>query len=416
MTILQRLLAVSLLCTLLLPLTQLTFAQSTNNQGTEPNIIVTRPTANALVGNPIIIQGEARVFENNLNYRLLDAQGHILTQGFTTADAPDIGEFGDFSITASYTPTQASTGTLEIFSLSPMDGSVINLVTAPVRFPSTANVQTQVPLYRLYNSQIHRHFYTTSAAERDAAVRRYGFVFEGTVGFVYRQAGANLMPLYRTYNPSTRDHFYTANLTERNAAINKFGYVAEGITGYLNASKLPNNTNLYRLYHARLREHFYTASPTERTRADNVLGYNDEGTAGYVVPVEQQSLVKVFFGNSFLNPNIADCSAVFPVVREVPHTVAVGTAATNALIGGPSSTESSEGYISSLPQGVILNSLRIENGTAFADFNSALEESVGGSCRVIAIRSQIEQTLKQFPTVQRVVISINGRTEDILQP
>jgi len=45
-----------------------------------------------------------------------------------------------------------------------------------------------------------------------------------------------------------------------------------------------------------------------------------------------------------------------------------------------------------------------------------LEEAVGGSCRVTAIRSQIEQTLKQFSTVQSVIISIDNRTEDILQP
>ena len=34
----------------------------------------------------------------------------------------------------------------------------------------------------------------------------------------------------------------------------------------------------------------------------------------------------------------------------------------------------------------------------------------------IPVRFKIEATLKQFPTVKNVVISINGRTEDILQP
>jgi len=35
---------------------------------------------------------------------------------------------------------------------------------------------------------------------------------------------------------------------------------------------------------------------------------------------------------------------------------------------------------------------------------------------VAAIRAQIRETLKQFPTVDEVIISIDGRTEDILQP
>jgi len=41
---------------------------------------------------------------------------------------------------------------------------------------------------------------------------------------------------------------------------------------------------------------------------------------------------------------------------------------------------------------------------------------VAGSCRVGAIRAQIEETLKQFPTVQNVIISVNGNTENILEP
>jgi len=53
---------------------------------------------------------------------------------------------------------------------------------------------------------------------------------------------------------------------------------------------------------------------------------------------------------------------------------------------------------------------------AKADFDEQLEFQVGGSCRVSAIRAEITQTLKQFSTVKEVVISIDGRTEDILQP
>jgi len=45
-----------------------------------------------------------------------------------------------------------------------------------------------------------------------------------------------------------------------------------------------------------------------------------------------------------------------------------------------------------------------------------IEYQMGGSCRVSAIRSQITQNLLQFPTIKNVIISVNGRTEDILQP
>jgi len=86
------------------------------------------------------------------------------------------------------------------------------------------------------------------------------------------------------------------------------------------------------------------------------------------------------------------------------------------LLEGPTRTEYDEGYYTNLNPDVKIQRLAIENGLAEVDFDETLEGSVGGSCRVTAIRSQIIQTLKQFPTVENVIISIDGRTEDILQP
>ena len=60
--------------------------------------------------------------------------------------------------------------------------------------------------------------------------------------------------------------------------------------------------------------------------------------------------------------------------------------------------------------------LEIKDGTAFADFSKELEEGVAGSCRVQAIRAEIHETLRQFPSVERVIISIDGKNEDVLQP
>jgi len=69
-----------------------------------------------------------------------------------------------------------------------------------------------------------------------------------------------------------------------------------------------------------------------------------------------------------------------------------------------------------LPSNVKIQSLSIENGVAKIDFSKELEQDVGGSCRVSAIRAQITETLKQFETVNEVIISIDSRVEDILQP
>ena len=63
-----------------------------------------------------------------------------------------------------------------------------------------------------------------------------------------------------------------------------------------------------------------------------------------------------------------------------------------------------------------IQSLTVEDGVAKIDFDEQMEFQMGGSCRVAAIWAQITETLKQFPTIDSVEVSINGRTEDILQP
>lgn len=125
--------------------------------------------------------------------------------------------------------------------------------------------------------------------------------------------------------------------------------------------------------------------------------------------------VKAFFSNNNLDPEVT-CVKVFSVERKVSSTLAVGMAALRELITGPTSEEKRMGYGTVINPGVVVQKLTIENGVARVDFNEELERQVGGSCRVSAIRAQIEETLKQFPTVKEVVISINGKSQDILQP
>jgi len=131
---------------------------------------------------------------------------------------------------------------------------------------------------------------------------------------------------------------------------------------------------------------------------------------------EETMTVKVFFSNSIFDPEVMDCQKNFAVERTIPKTVAVARAALEQLLAGPTESEKVEGYFTSINSGVKIQSLVVANGVANVDFDEQLEFQVGGSCRVAAIASQIRETLKQFSTVKDVVISINGRTEDILQP
>lgn len=126
--------------------------------------------------------------------------------------------------------------------------------------------------------------------------------------------------------------------------------------------------------------------------------------------------IKVFFGNSKFDPSGMNCDKVYPVERNIQKTLAVAKAAAEELLKGPAQQEKEQGYFTSINSNVAINSLELKDGTAKIDFDEQLEFQVGGSCRVAAIRKQITETLKQFSEKKEVLISINGRTEDILQP
>ena len=135
------------------------------------------------------------------------------------------------------------------------------------------------------------------------------------------------------------------------------------------------------------------------------------------ISTEEPVRVKVFFGNTQLeiDPQF-DCRSVFSVEREVSAQNDVPRAALEELLKGLTPEEKAQGYGTSINSGVTIQRIIIENGTARVDFDEMLEYRIGGSCWVAAIRAQITKTLTQFPGIESVIISINGRTEDILQP
>jgi hypothetical protein len=102
-----------------------------------------------------------------------------------------------------------------------------------------------------------------------------------------------------------------------------------------------------------------------------------------------------------------DFGAVFPVARSAPDA-GLATAALEALIAGPTAAERAAGYFGEL--GEMLSgpstcggpdlTVRIEAGLATVRFCRQVHSAgIGQDARV---QSQIEATLRQFPTIQRV--------------
>jgi hypothetical protein len=131
------------------------------------------------------------------------------------------------------------------------------------------------------------------------------------------------------------------------------------------------------------------------------------------IGADEPNAIEVFFSNAKKGSN-TDCSKVFSLPRSIPETKALATIAIQRLLAGPTASERTLGYASQIPAGTKLNKIVITGGVARADFSSELA-TAAGACRVTAIRSQIERTLKQFSTVKSVVITANAKS-DVLQP
>jgi len=136
------------------------------------------------------------------------------------------------------------------------------------------------------------------------------------------------------------------------------------------------------------------------------------------VVTQEPEIVKVlaYYSNSVTNPQMLDCSLVFPVERIVTSREKIYEETINNLLLGPTKEEVMQGYSNLIPAGTRLNFVKFDDGVLQADFNESLDRGVGGSCLVSAIRSQIERTMRQWPEVKSVVISIKGESEIILQP
>lgn len=135
-----------------------------------------------------------------------------------------------------------------------------------------------------------------------------------------------------------------------------------------------------------------------------------------------KKILDVYFPNSKLDPKHLDCAKVFPVKRAVaPAAGEFGAmeAQVAALLKGPTDAEKAAGYFTTIPDGVTLEDASNVGsdgpGVYRLVFSPELDRNVGGSCRVTAIRAQIERTVA--PDGTETLIIAQGKTaETTLQP
>ncbi|MDH3605782.1 MAG: GerMN domain-containing protein [Acidimicrobiia bacterium] len=149
-----------------------------------------------------------------------------------------------------------------------------------------------------------------------------------------------------------------------------------------------------------------TVATTTTTVVPTTTTTKPTTTTTSVVPADDQ-YVNVYFlvddvtgeGGPYLRP----------VSREIEATVGVAAAAINQLIDGPTADEGAgtPAIHGGLPDGTELLELTISDGVARIDLSSEIED-VGGTFGEMSVLAQLVFTLTQFPTVDEVVLLIEG--------
>ena len=126
--------------------------------------------------------------------------------------------------------------------------------------------------------------------------------------------------------------------------------------------------------------------------------------------------IKLYFLNEKMNPNLENCQDVKPVSRTIPKTKSVARTALEELFKGVNADESAKGYVSLTPAETkgILKSIKIKNKAAYINFNKIVYEQTGTATTSCGggFFSSIEETLFQFPTIEKVFYAIEGKPAD----
>lgn len=132
------------------------------------------------------------------------------------------------------------------------------------------------------------------------------------------------------------------------------------------------------------------------------------GTQGAGVPSGQRQ-VRVYFPRDG-NPHPRDPFNLQFVVRNVA-TAAPARPTLEALLAGPTAAEKRRRLRSLDAVGLAIGTLVIEGGAARVDFVSRGGKRWAGDLSPAEFRQAVERTLKQFSTVRRVTVSVDGRTD-----
>jgi len=337
------------------------------------------PQNGAVVRSPVLVRGRVSVspFESTLRGRVYDTQGQVVGEGPIQV-AGEMGQPGTFESQIPFHVLAGGPGRVEVAEVSMQDGSVVVSAVANVVLESqTASLGIEIP-----------------AADKPVTLPLHILARVG-------QPGEAVTASLRWQDGTELTHTFTTLRGEdgRGLLIDSLDWQME--------SQPPQPPS----------------QPAElelRNATGTVLARQPVRVLSHDDPEVLQVTLYFVLGEQLQ-----------AVQRTIPRALSVGTAALEELLWGPPPLNLA-GFETAIPTPeqvlnyharesdwgprVTLRGLTITDGVATADFSQELRSYAGGSLRVMLIRQQIEQTLRQFSTVQEVRIAIEGETEAVLEP
>lgn len=149
-----------------------------------------------------------------------------------------------------------------------------------------------------------------------------------------------------------------------------------------------------------------TSAPETTTTASETT------TTSEAPEMEEMDVVAYFILENIDDPAMGPY--LVPVYRGVPETEGVAAAAVEALLEGPSQDEvdGTPSMSSAVPEGSQLLGIVIEDGVATVDLSGEFDDG-GGTASMAARLAQLVFTLTRFPTVDGVLLHLDGEPVDV---
>jgi spore germination protein GerM len=136
---------------------------------------------------------------------------------------------------------------------------------------------------------------------------------------------------------------------------------------------------------------------------------DEETTLPAATPEDETTTVELWYS---MTTTSAFGGGLVPVYRDIPSTPGIGAATLRTWLEGPTSEEMAVGIDGTIPEGTELLGLHIEDGTAVVDLTSEFERTNMGTSGESLLLEQLAWTITQFPTVDRVLLKIDGEFRD----